>query len=157
MDRKWQFHRLQMIGVPLLLSIPVVALTGQLGGARERREVHEDGVVVALEYSTRDHFEDWSRLELTVRNASPTELPEVRAEFTRGLVDAFARPQFQPPLVRIDDLSYVVALGPIAAGAARTVVLDYQPAAFGRLSGAVHVRAGDRELAQLPVALVVLP
>lgn len=157
LERRWQFHRLQLFGVPLLLAAPVLALAGQLGGARERLDMRQNGLHIALEYSTVDHLDDWSRLELTIHNESTAPLVDVQAAFARGLVDGFARPQFQPPLARIDGAAYVVALGPLAAGEARTILLDYQPDEVGRHAGAIDVRAGDHTLVQFPVALVVLP
>jgi hypothetical protein len=157
LERRWQFHRLQLIGVPLLLAAPALALTGHLGGARERVELHQSGLGLALEYATRDHLDNWSRLELTIRNESAAPLLDLQAAFARDLLRGLARPQFQPALDRIDGAAYVVALGTLPAGDVRVIALDYQPAEVGRHAGVIHVRSGGRELAQLPVALVTLP
>ncbi|MBZ5713379.1 hypothetical protein [Nannocystis pusilla] len=156
-ERRLQFHRLQMIGVPLLLVAPVLALAGRLGDARERVEIVERGVGLAVEFPVRDHFEDWSRIEVTVANDTGAPLSGVRAEFARGLFDFLSRPVFHPGLERIDDDAYVVGLGDIAAGEAHSVVVDYLPNSYGRLAGVVRLRAGAFELAEIPISLVVLP
>jgi hypothetical protein len=156
-DRRLQFHREQWLLLPLMFAVPILAALGLLGGPRQREEIELRGVGLAVEFAPREHFEDWSRLRVTVVNRSSGPLAGAQAEFSRGLLEAMGQPSFQPPLARIDADWYVVPLGDVAPGATRGVTLDYRSTSPGVLAGAVRVRAGDEALAELPVHLTVLP
>lgn len=143
--------------LPLMFAVPIVAALGLLGGPRQREEIDLRGVGLAVEFAPREHLEDWGHLRVTVVNRTSGPLTRAQAEFSRGLLEAVARPSFQPPLARIDGDWYVVPLGDMAPGATRAVTLDYRSTAAGALTGAVRVRAGEAALAELPVHLTVLP
>ncbi|PCC71989.1 hypothetical protein SAMN02745121_08032 [Nannocystis exedens] len=156
-ERRLQFHRPQLLLMPLMFAVPILALLGLLGGPRVREEIDLGGVHLAVEYAPRDHLEDWGRVYVTVVNRSPAPLADARAEFARALLDALWQPSFQPQLARIDGEWYVVPLGDLPPGATRAVTLDYRSTDPGRLNGSVRVRAGDEALAELPIHIAVLP
>ncbi|WAS95100.1 hypothetical protein [Nannocystis punicea] len=156
-ERRLQFHREQLLLLPLMLVVPIMALLGLLGGPRVREEIELRGVRLGVEFAPRDHLEDWGRMHVTVDNRSPAPLPGARAEFARALLDPLWQPSFQPPLARIDGDWYVVALGDIPPGQARVVTLDYRSTEPGELTGAIRVRAGDEAPVELPIHITVLP
>lgn len=155
--RRLQFHRSQLMLLPLMFVIPLLALSGLFGGTRQREEIHLRGVTLAVEFAPRDHLEDWGRMHVTVANRSPAPLRDAQAEFSRDLLDPLWQPSFHPPLRRIDGDWYVVPLGDVPPGETRAVTLDYRSTRPGRLAGAVRGRAGDEVLIELPLAITVLP
>jgi hypothetical protein len=156
-ERRLQFHREQWLLVPLMFVVPLLALLGVLGGTRERAAIDLGGITLTVEFAPRDHLEDWGRIEVTVVIRSPAPLLDARVEFTRDMLDRLWQPTFHPPLRRIDAGWYVVPLGEVPPGEARAVTLDYRSTDPGRLAGAVRVRSGDAALAELPLAVTVLP
>ncbi|MFY0535862.1 hypothetical protein [Nannocystis pusilla] len=156
-DRRLRFHREQLLLLPLMFAVPLMALLGLLGGPRVRQEIDLRGVHLAVEFAPRDHLEDWGRMHVTVVNRAAAPLVDARAEFAAALLDRLWRPSFHPQLAHIEADWYVVPLGDVPAGATRVVTLDYRSTEPGKLAGAVRVAAGDEALAELPIHITVLP
>lgn len=156
-DRRLQFARLQLVGMPLMMLVPLLAVFGLLGEARERTERAGDGVRVRVDYPGRARFEADTRLRLSVENVGSAALSDTRVEFERGLMDALSGIGFSPPVERIDRQAYVVGLGELAPGAERVVFLDFRPSERGRLGGRVTLRAAGAPLVEVPIEVLVFP
>lgn len=156
-ERRLQFARLQLVGMPLVMLVPMLALAGLLGGRREHAERRADDVVVDVAYEGRARYEASSRIEVKVHNAGAVPLAAAQVEIERALLEGFSEVMTSPAVAAIEGDAHVVALGELAPGATRMVIVEFRPSQPGRVRGGVRARVGESARVRVPVEMLVLP
>jgi hypothetical protein len=151
--RRVLVSRVQAIGVPFLLLLPVLALFGVFDTVRAERVVWAGDLSVVVRWPSRIRETQSEQAEVELRNAGEGTV-SARVAFEGPWLDAFRD-------VRIDPGAHearTVALEDIAPGETRRVRVQLRAEKPGRHTGMVHVlrEPGDR-VAAVPVATLVLP
>lgn len=154
MARRFAVYRHQLIGIPLLLLLPVLAVSGVFGVSSESRSVRGDAVSVVVEHPSRLRYKMFDTLRIEVRNTSG-RARTVTVAVDRSYLDRFSGVTFVPAVEAITDAAYVLRLE-IPADEVRVATATLRAEDFGRPSGAVRVRSGASEWT-VPVTTVSFP
>ena len=156
-ERKLQFYRLQMIGVPLIMLIPVLALAGLFGITRS--SAYDSGSRLSLEvqYPARLRYAMRNPLQAVVRNTSDEPLKNVIVKFERAYIEGFSEVTFTPQPKTVTQDHYEVELSEIAPGETRIVAAEVKAEAYGSYQGTVAVDVQGKEEAQCAVETVLFP
>lgn len=155
-DRRLRLSRGQGVAIPAMMLIPALAVAGVLGDHRRRDAVVAGGLALEVDFAATEHADREGALRLTVESRSGAPRAAV-VELDRGLLDAFTALRIHPAIDRIDGDAYVVPLGELAPGASRVITVDYSAGRWGRLRGALRVRAAEGVIAELPIEMWVFP
>src|SRR5687768_9383218 len=117
LPRSIVFERVQKLGVPALLVLPVVALAIAGGLARTEARSARGGLELTVEHPRLVMFGAPEQLRISVANTGHEPVARVRVEVPQGYLDAFAGVQFTPEAVEPG----ATELGPLWPGETRTV------------------------------------
>lgn len=155
--RRLVFNRTKLIGLPLLFSVPILAMFGVFGIGEGEASAVAEGVEARLSYPERCRYKVSGGLELTLRNTGGKPLPRVTVHFELAYVSAFSEVHFTPEPARITDHAYEVELTDIGPGETRRIHAALQGNEYGRHRGTVSIAANGTALAQLFVDTLTFP
>lgn len=155
--RGLSFEKYQLIGVPLLVLLPALALWGVFGVSWATTKAAAEGLDAEVTYPERIRYRMHRELEVTVRNTGGKPLPVVVVSFDRSYISAFSQVQFTPSARNITDEGYEVQLNDIPPGGERRVSASLQADDYGRHGGWVTVEARGGGRSRLPVTTIVFP
>lgn len=156
-QRKIQVSRTQLIGVPLLMLLPILALFGVFGDSLNTAAESSPVVELTVEYPTRTRYLAPQTLEVAVRNTSAEALDSVTVSFDRSYIDAFEDVTFTPEVSEIGDQVYEVQVDELPAGETRRITVDFKPRSYGTQRGTVTVSSTDPGGPQVAVTTFVFP
>ncbi len=152
-ERRFKLHRAQLIGVPILLLLPVLALVGVFGEARQTLSTGTSEISATVEYTTRHRHSMLNRLLLDVSNTTAATLDTVTVEIDTTYVsrssDVTAIPSFEYP--------YTIQLTDLHPGETRKVHVEYHSHRYGPLSGELRVSSGGADTARLALSTFIFP
>jgi hypothetical protein len=138
-DRGIRLNRMQLIGVPLLALIPLLAVLDVFGERWDTRVVDGSTLRTAIEFPDRFRAKLSRPITVSVQNRSQQLLDTVAVSFDSTYIERFTAVSFLPD---IDD-SYVVKLTAVRPGETRRVHLELDGDQVGRHRGRVIVRTGS--------------
>jgi hypothetical protein len=139
-DRRVRLARTQMIGMPIIALVPLLAMLGMFGERWNSEQASGTRLSATVEYPTRFRAKLGKPLTVHVENRSATAIDSVELEIDSSYVEQFAVTNFVPS----PHDAHVVALGSIPPGEARRVRIELEGTRSGRHRGRVVVRApGD--------------
>lgn len=140
--RRLRFHRLQLIGVPLLAVLPVLALVGVFSPRTLEAGGVSGSVGLTVRYPATLRYQMQGRLEIRARNLGDTPA-QLAVEVERQYADRFEGLAFTPAVTEATTGSYRVELGTVPAGASRSVSVEIRADDYWRSSGTVTLRSQD--------------
>jgi hypothetical protein len=90
LPRRVRLGRAQWLGMPLLLLVPLIALTGFFGDTSRRTQVATSGLRVELEHPERQRAGQRREIRIEVWNLSGAPVEEVVVELDPAYMDRFA-------------------------------------------------------------------
>lgn len=156
-ERKIQFHRLQMVGIPLILLIPILAIAGVFGETSHVVRASSPQLFVAVEYPTRFRYKMIDPIQVAVQNSSAQPLATVEVNFERAYIDRFSNVFIKPDVAYITDAVYVWKLRDLQPQETRVITIEIQAAAYWRHEGTVTAVADNGESVTVSVATFVFP
>jgi hypothetical protein len=138
-ERRILLTRLQVIGLPILALVPLLALAGVFGLSRGQRSVQENGLVLDVEYPSRARLRASDWLAVTVSNGLDEAVDGVVVRVDRQYVDSFAQVDFTPAVSSVGETDYSIDLGRLPAGGSRAVTVRLTPREKWRREGSVSV------------------
>lgn len=157
-ERRLQFHLTQLIGVPLLALLPILAAFGVFGTLRDEARVQTAVLELQVRYPTRFRYKTVEPLEVEVRNLLSEPLPTVVVRLETDYLSAFSSVQITPSPTSLTEEVYEVTLAEVQPGETRLVSLELQAQDYWRHRGAISATAeGDAEAAEVEVASFVIP
>lgn len=156
-ERKLRFHRTQVIGVPLLALIPILALFFAFGTTHERNSMEVGSMEVDVLFPGRFRHKTVAPLQVSVRNHGDAPLQEAFVSIDKEYLDAFETTGFSPAPIMVTEGAYVFALGEIPAGEARALDGTLQAQRHWRHSGRITVRGDSGDVAELRVVTFAFP
>lgn len=151
--RRLTLHRLQMVGVPLLALIPLLAMLGVFGETREQVDAAGTDLAIAIEYPTRFRYKTIDPIRVAVTNRTAVELDTVTVLFDVEYLSRFSTPLFIPAATD----AYVVPLSSVRPGETRHVYVEIQAETYWRHEGWVAATTGGADTVRVPLATIVFP
>lgn len=149
--------RQQLIGLPLLILIPVLALFGVFGMTQGRGVQEGEALELSVDYTTRTRLRADYTLIIEVRNRLERPLDGVTVEIDRDYLEGFSEVEFTPSATTVTDDTYRIDLGTIPAAATRIVDGDLVPTSYWSHHGSVTVSASETEAVEFAIATFVFP
>lgn len=150
--RKIQLHRVQLIGMPILMLIPLLALFGVFGETFDTLQAGNDSFAMEVTYATRYRYKMSNPVEVSVHNVSAEPLPVVEVRFTTEYIDQFSEVTFTPQAETVTGEFYIVELHDLQPQETRIVNVSLQGERYWRHQGRVIVSAEGVE----PIAVTLV-
>lgn len=155
LKRRFMLWSHQWIGLPLLLAIPVLGLTGVLSESSEKIEALADAEKIEIrgEYPSKLHYGKPEQIELTVANKSSAPIRELDLRFESSYLRNFSEVSFIPPI----DEGYVMRLRNLKPGESRHLVVSVKGEKYGWHTGKIDAAVAGRAIASIDLKSFVFP
>lgn len=145
-DRRLQLNPVQLIGMPLLALLPVLAMVGLFGESWTSATATSASLGLVVQYPTRVRATLSKPITVVVENRAATVLDTVEVSFDSTLVGRFRAIGFVPE----PRDAYVVPLANVQPRERRRVHVEIEGDRIGRHRGRVVVRTrGDSTAVEL--------
>jgi hypothetical protein len=134
-------HRSQWILVPLMLSLPLLALLGVFAG-RDRTRAELGPLAVDVRYPTALRYNTFDNIALHVRNRGAISLDTVTIALDSAYTAGFSMVTSIPPF----EESFSLALPQLRAGESRLVRIELRAERYWRHHGVLAISAGPDTL-----------
>ena len=151
--RRLDLGALQLVGLPLLLALPVLALLGTFGERSATATARAGDVRLDVHWPTRTRHERIHRMDVVVRNVSTRALDTVTVAIDTAYLAGFSAVSVTPGPVD----AWRVELAGVGPGEARRVAVEMDASRYGRLSGHVTATAAGADTARVAVSTLVFP
>lgn len=152
--RKIQLHRVQLIGMPLLMLVPLLAILGVFGETFTTTQARNDRLTVQARYATRYRYKMANPVGVTIHNASTAPSATVEVRFAKGYIDQFSDGSFTPQVAKITEQFYLVPITDLQPGETRVVTVSLQGERYGRHQGVIVVATADDPANELAMPIV---
>ena len=156
-DKKFQIYTFQLIGIPLMILIPILALFGLFGESVESVRTSSQQLDMIVEYPTRFRFKMIDELTVSLSNASEQTLPSVLVSFDRQYIDGFSTVTFTPSVKSITDSDYIVEVSDLKPGQTRVITATIQAEKYGMHRGLISTGPEDGSDLEVSVATFTFP
>ena len=140
----WRFYRHQLVGVPLLLLVTVLAMAGVFGDTESTTTETRGDVEVRLVVADRFRFKMIGPLTVTVFNQGAEPIENTAVRISTDYLANFSNVSLSPAVTRITDEWHEISLGALAPGESAVVTGEIQAESFGLHRGLIEVQADDR-------------
>jgi hypothetical protein len=155
--RRLQFHHLQLIGIPLLLLVPVLALFSVFGETVSSTVAASPELELHVEYPTRFRYKMIDTVMVSFTNVSARTLSSVQVEFERAYVEKFSTVAFTPSVKHVTDAAYIVEVNELLPGETRIISVTIQAEKFGRHAGSITATYDNAERLQVSIDTFAFP
>lgn len=156
-ERRLLLTRLQMVGLPVIVLIPVLALAGVFGLSQGERSEASGALEITVQYPNRTRLRTTAALVIEVGNAGDRAIDDATMLVDRAYIDSFEQVTFTPSISSVSEDRYRIDLGEIPAGATRLVKAGMRAQAYWLRSGTVTVIGEDVEETAVEVSTFVFP
>lgn len=156
-DKKFQVHTYQWIGIPLMLLIPILALVGLFGESVDSVRTSSQQLEMSVEYPTRFRFKMIDEVTVTLSNVSGQTLPSVLVNFDREYIDAFSTVTFTPAVKSITGSNYIVEVSDLQPGETRVISATVQAENYGMHRGTIGLGPEEAQDLEVSVATFTFP
>lgn len=155
--RKLQFHLIQLIGLPVIMLIPILALLGAFGETVGSASASNAQLELRVEHPTRFRYKMIDEVTVSLTNSSSQAFPTLQVAFDRQYIEGFSTVTFTPAVSHITDEAYVVELTDLQPGETRMVAASIQAETYGNHSGVITVTPENGEALQVTVGTFTFP
>jgi hypothetical protein len=156
-ERRFQFHRTQLIGLPLIMLIPILAILGVFGTTLTTITDASDALRLEVTYPERTRYESYSKISVWVTNTGDQPLPTLTVSFDAAYFEMFSQIGFNPSADAAGNGQYAVELANVQPGETRLIQVDYQVDASGQYPAQIAARAEGLEGVEVSINTLVLP
>jgi len=157
MERKVQLYPYQLIGLPLLFLLPVLALLGVFGERSDRVSAANEAVRLQVEYPTRYRYKMIEPLTIEVANLTSQSPVTITVAISRTYVEQFSTVTFTPQPSEITPENYVVEVANVPAGATRYVDMELQAERYWRHPGGIAASVAGAPPVETSISTWVFP
>jgi hypothetical protein len=155
--RKFQFHLIQLIGMPLIILVPVLAMLGVFGETLDSVMVSNPQLEMHVEYPARFRYKMIDSVRVSLLNISTRLIPTVRVEFDQAYVEEFSTVTFTPSVKHITDSVYMVEITDLEPGETRVISVTIQAEKNGRHEGTITATPENSAGLQVSIVTVTFP
>lgn len=148
---------LQLIGIPLMMLIPILALFGVFG--ETVHEVTESGreLEMHVRFPARFRYKMIDSITVSVRNASNQPIKSIHITFDRAYIESFSTVTFIPSVKQVTETVYIVELTDLRPGEVQVVSLSVQAEKYGNHQGVITVKPDGKEGLQARLTTLTFP
>ncbi len=152
--RRVRLKRAQWIGLPFLMAVPLIALTGVLGDWEATGETRGGAIRIRVEHPTVQRAGQRREIRIVVQNVSAAPVDGVLVELAPHYLAAFGEIHFHPP----PDRAFRLLIPRLQPGETRPAHVEMVAVRPGTSRGEVTVssRAAGESLA-VPLRTFVFP
>ena len=150
--RRPALYRFQLLGLPFLLAIPVLALFGVFGERWSVVNARSGSLEISVRYPAVFRYKMLNAIELHVRNRGATAIDTLTVTLDTAYAGRFSTVTAVPPFTG----PFEVQLTDIAAQQSRRVHIELQAERYWSHSGRLTVAAGADTL-RVPLTTMVYP
>ncbi len=155
--RRLSFGATQLVGIPLLLALPLLALFGAFGITGGEVMLSGPGLEVRVSYPERFRYKTIHPLDIHVRNTGAALLPRVLVSVDRAYLSAFSEARFTPEAKAVTERGFLIELGDIPPGGESHVTGSVQAEAYGRHRGTVSIATDAGARLEAKLSTIVFP
>ena len=155
--RKLRFYVFQFIGLPFILLIPLLAISGLFDQTRTESEQSNDEISIHMDYPSRYRHKTEGTILIHVQNNSQESIPSLRLEISRDYLDQFSELRFFPELNQISADSYIIELSEIPHDTSELIRIELLASNYGEATGLVAAIAEGVEPLRLSINSFTYP
>ena len=156
-ERKLKLYPTQLIGIPLLILVPVLALLGMFGKTHHEVAASSSQLEIRVEYPTRFRYKMIDAVTVSLTNLSPQPINTLAISFDRSYVEGFSTVTFTPATEQITETVYLVELTDLQPGETRVVSVAIQAERYGLHEGAITVIPESEEELRVLIETFTFP
>jgi hypothetical protein len=156
-EREIRLNRVQKLGIPVILAIPLLALLGLFGTRMVTATAGDAEMALMVHYATRSRYQQQHTLAVQLDNRSDRVLETVTIRFDRDYISRFAPATFTPQVDTITAEAYIVQLEAIHPGETRLIVVELKGEHYGLHRGSVTAAAGNHTPLQVELQTFIFP
>lgn len=149
---KLRLNRSELLGLPFLFALPLLAILGFFGPATETARGQSGALEWSVDYPSRVRYEKHHRVVVRVENRGAIPLSELTIDFDPDYIHAFTNVAFAPD----PDAPYLVKIPSLAPGESRLISVQLTADEYGSRSGWVSL-SGDGVAARAQLSTFVFP
>ena len=146
-ERKLHFYPFQLIGIPILFVIPILALLGVFGETSTTIQQAENGLELEVHYSNRVLFQGLDGTEIHVENTSNQTISNLTIQIEKSFLDNYSDLSFTPEVDEITEQAYVIELLDVQPGETRIVAYDSRGKIVGSHQGRITASTATSSVA----------
>ncbi|MEW6056381.1 MAG: hypothetical protein AB1540_07185 [Bdellovibrionota bacterium] len=151
--RRLKFWRHQWVAVPLLLAIPILAVSGVFGEKSWELTQMKNDVRIRVKYPERFRYNQLQPIEVVVENLANTTLKDVEVRFDTAYINKFSNVSFIPE----PHNAYRIKLNTLGPKEQQEIAAEIQAKDYGKHAGSVEVLAEGAVLAKVDISTIVFP
>lgn len=156
-ETRLRFHLHQLIGIPLIILIPILALFGMFGETLGAVDASNAQLQMHVEYPTRFRYKMIDSIEVLLFNASDQVIPTVNVHFDRAYIEQFSTVTFTPSIKTISEDVYLVEMTDLQPQETRVISITIQAEEYGKHSGTISAAPEGSEGLQVQVDTITFP
>jgi hypothetical protein len=141
--RELDFYPFQVIGIPLIFIIPMLALFGVLGETTTILHATGNSIEVSVSYSNRINLQSFDEMEISIRNTSNEAISSLTVSIEKAFLDNFSEISFLVDISEISDEAYVIELLDLEPKEAKIIRFSSRGTVFGSHQGIITVSTGE--------------
>jgi hypothetical protein len=154
---KLRIAPLQLIGIPLLALLPLLALFGVFGESLTTKRATSLDVAVEVTYVARYRYGMNHSISVSVTKLSERSPATVTVAFDPAYIEHFSEVNFVPSAERLSRDGFVVELGAIESGETKFVMVEMQSEHYWAQNGVITVSPASGEPVTVTVSTMTFP
>jgi hypothetical protein len=150
--RRFALTKKQIVGLPLIASVPLLCLLGFFGERSERTTMVSTLLEVAIKYPSRFRYRQFEGLEISVRNRGTRVVDTVHVWLDTAYITRFSSVRIVPTPSR----AFTVDLLQVRPGESRLVDAELWGERYGLHRGRIIVTGND-DTARVAISTFVFP
>ena len=150
--RRLSFTRKQLIGLPLLLTVPILTLLGVFGERSTRVSARSKALTIAAQYPERFRYRQVQSLQVSVTNITSRVLDTVHVSLDTAYISRFSSVRIEPA----PHDAFAIDLRAVKPGESRLISAELWGERYGRHRGCILASTGS-DTARLEVSTLVFP
>ena len=156
-QRNIQIAPLQLIGMPLLALLPILALFGVFGESNTSASAANSDVSLSVDYASRYRYGMQETMAVAVTNLASQSPVTITVAFDRAYLQNFSQLSFLPDASQSTDETYVVDLTNMEEGETRLVTLEMKGDQYWTHDGTVSASISGHEPVSVAVRTTIFP
>lgn len=149
------FYPFQLIGIPLLFLIPILALFGVFGETKATLQGVGNGLEMEVTYSNRVLFQGLDGSDISVTNTTNDLIPTLTVTIETAFLDNFSDVDFAVSVTDVTDNVYIIELTDVQPGETRRVSYESRGAVAGSHRGIINAFAGASNVSVTVESLII--
>ena len=156
-ERQIQIAPLQLIGIPLLALLPLLALFGVFGESRATEAASNEEIAIEVDYVSRFRYKMVESMTVEVTNLSHQAPATITVAFERDYIVHFSAVTFAPTIKQIMADTYRVELTGVRSGQTQVIDVELQGEHYGRETGNISAAMSGNQPVTVSVSTTVFP